>query len=175
MTLEQLEKVMRTASRPRLIQCLPHLQLAMLEFEINTRLREAAFVAQLALESGELRYFREIRGEKQRYAPYFGRGAIQLTWEKNYRACGDALGVDLVGNPELAATLPFAFRVSGWFWQSRALNRFADLGMDGFERIVQRVNGGRFVDGKLIGANHVPERRAYYERALEALGVRVAS
>ena len=37
-----------------------------------------------------------------RYAPYYGRGLVQLTWEDNYRKYGDILGIPLVENPDLA-------------------------------------------------------------------------
>lgn len=37
-----------------------------------------------------------------RYYPYYGRGYVQLTWEYNYRFYGDLLGIDLLGNPDLA-------------------------------------------------------------------------
>jgi hypothetical protein len=33
---------------------------------------------------------------------YYGRGLVQLTWQANYKAMGDLLGIDLAGNPELA-------------------------------------------------------------------------
>ncbi len=36
------------------------------------------------------------------YAPYFGRGLVQLTWEENYAKYTDILGVDLVNVPDLA-------------------------------------------------------------------------
>jgi hypothetical protein len=36
------------------------------------------------------------------YYPWIGRGYVMLTWEKNYKKFGDAIGVDLVGNMQLA-------------------------------------------------------------------------
>ena len=36
------------------------------------------------------------------YAPYYGRGLVQLTWEDNYKKYEDILGVPLVNEPELA-------------------------------------------------------------------------
>ncbi len=44
----------------------------------------------------------EWRKENFRYYPYYGRGYVQLTWEKNYKAYGEILGIDLVGSPDLA-------------------------------------------------------------------------
>lgn len=39
---------------------------------------------------------------------WFGRGFVQLTFQRNYQAMGNALGVDLVGNPSSALELPIA-------------------------------------------------------------------
>lgn len=35
-----------------------------------------------------------------RYAPYYGRGFVQLTWKNNYETYGKLLGADLVGKPD---------------------------------------------------------------------------
>jgi hypothetical protein len=40
-----------------------------------------------------------------RYWPYFGRGYVQLTWERNYAKYSRILGVDMVKNPHIA-TVP---------------------------------------------------------------------
>lgn len=37
-----------------------------------------------------------------RYAPYWGRGYIQLTWDYNYQSYGGFIGMDLYGQPDLA-------------------------------------------------------------------------
>jgi len=44
----------------------------------------------------------EWRKENLKYYPYYGRGYVQLTWENNYSNYADILGVDLVGNPDIA-------------------------------------------------------------------------
>ncbi len=36
------------------------------------------------------------------YFPYYGRGYVQLTWENNYKAYSDILGIDLVNSPDRA-------------------------------------------------------------------------
>jgi predicted chitinase len=36
------------------------------------------------------------------YFPYYGRGYVQLTWDKNYKAYSDILGIDMVATPDLA-------------------------------------------------------------------------
>uniref|UniRef100_A0A0D9VP75 chitinase n=1 Tax=Leersia perrieri TaxID=77586 RepID=A0A0D9VP75_9ORYZ len=50
---------------------------------------------------------------------YYGRGPIQLTHKYNYQQAGDALGLDLVNNPDLVASDPVvAFRTAIWFWMT---------------------------------------------------------
>ncbi len=44
----------------------------------------------------------EWRKDNLKYYPYYGRGYVQLTWENNYSNYADILGVDLVGNPDIA-------------------------------------------------------------------------
>ena len=71
---------------------------------------------------------------------YRGRGAKQLTGKDNYTRCGAALGLDLVGNPDLLLeTLPAA-RSAGWFWKTNNLSKFADAGdIKGMTKV---INGG---------------------------------
>jgi predicted chitinase len=42
------------------------------------------------------------RRKNLRYYPYYGRGYVQLTWQKNYAKYGALLGIDLVHKPDLA-------------------------------------------------------------------------
>jgi predicted chitinase len=44
----------------------------------------------------------EWRKRNLRYFPYYGRGYVQITWRDNYTKFGDRLGIDLVGDPDLA-------------------------------------------------------------------------
>ena len=50
---------------------------------------------------------------------YKGRGYIQLTGKYNYKRAGDAIGVDLVKNPQLVEKPEIAAKVAVWFWQNR--------------------------------------------------------
>jgi len=50
---------------------------------------------------------------------YHGRGPIQLTWNYNYGAVGEKIGVDLLSNPELVSTnASISFRTALWFWMT---------------------------------------------------------
>ena len=73
-------------------------------------------------------------------AKYIGRGLKQLTGKDNYTRCGAAIGLDLVGNPDLLLeTLPAA-RSAGWFWKTNNLSKFADAGdIKGMTKV---INGG---------------------------------
>jgi putative chitinase len=74
-------------------------------------------------------------------AKYIGRGLIQLTGKDNYKAFGDAIGEDLVANPELVQEPRYAALSAGWFWNKRGLNALADA-MD-ITTMTIRINGGK--------------------------------
>lgn len=71
---------------------------------------------------------------------YIGRGIKQLTGKDNYTRCGAALGVDLVGNPDLLLEPIYAARSAGWFWKVNNLSKFADV--DDIKGMTKVINGG---------------------------------
>jgi putative chitinase len=144
---------------------------AMAEFEINNKLRMAAFIAQIAHESGSFRYVEEIasgtayEGRKDLGnvkpgdgARFKGRGLIQITGRANYEKCGKALGLDLINNPELLEQSINAVRSAAWFWKTNGLNELADK--DQFKQITKKINGGY---------NGLADREAFYKKALLVL------
>ncbi len=53
---------------------------------------------------------------------YHGRGAIQLSWNYNYGQAAEALGVDILANPDLVATdSELAISTALWFWMTEQL------------------------------------------------------
>ena len=90
---------------------------------------------------------------------YIGRGLIQLTGKDNYKAASDALGEDLVANPQLVEEPRFAALTAGWFWNKKGLNALADT-MD-VETMTKRINGGT------LG---IDDRKAKINLALNSLG-----
>lgn len=171
LTSELLRKIMTRCPASKLAEYFPFIEQAMQEFEINTPLRQAAFIAQLAHESCELKFMEEIAsgaayegrrdlgntqpGDGKRYK---GRGPIQLTGRANYKRFGDLLGLDLVNNPQLAATPQVGFRIAGLFWKSHGLNELAD--QQKFQTITRRINGG---------LNGQADRVKYYNLAKKIL------
>ncbi|KAL4027239.1 hypothetical protein IC575_015702 [Cucumis melo] len=50
---------------------------------------------------------------------YYGRGPFQITYNYNYGPAGQAIGVDLLNNPDLVATNPtISFKTAIWFWMT---------------------------------------------------------
>jgi putative chitinase len=153
---------------------------AMDEFGIDTPARQAAFLAQVAHETGRFRWTREIWGPtlaQQRYEMphpkaielgntqpgdgrrFCGRGLIQITGRANYMKVAAKLGIDCVNRPELLEEPEDAARSAGDFWQYHGLNELADDGH--FEAITRRINGG------LTGYT---ERCVLYDQAKRVLG-----
>jgi putative chitinase len=187
----RLEKSMPITSQ-QLLQILPNagakagvfasaLSLAMDRYQINSRLRMAAFVAQVGHESGQFRYVKELGGDQylSKYdtgplakrlgntpeadgdgQKYCGRGLIQITGHDNYLACSKALFGDdrLLRTPELLEQAEWACKSAAWFWNSRNLNALADTG--DLLGITRRINGG---------TNGQAERQAFYDTALKVL------
>jgi predicted chitinase len=183
-TPEELHAIMPGLPAARNAQFLPFLQAAMTEFAIDAAARAAAFLAQLAFESGQFRFMEEIWGPtpaQRRYEPpttlatqlgniepgdghrFKGRGPIQITGRANYRRFGDLLGLDLIASPEQAASPDTAFRIAGLFWSKKGLNELADRATaDAFREITRRINGG---------FNGLAEREKFYAVARTVLGI----
>jgi len=68
---------------------------------------------------------------------YHGRGYIQLTGKDNYRAAGEALDLDLVKHPELAADPQHASKIAVWYWE----NRVPESARDDVRAATKAVNG----------------------------------
>lgn len=114
----------KVSSSPRVAEGLPSLNQAMQGAGITTPERKAAFLATLAYEST----FDYGLQEAYSGAAYRGRGYIQLTGDYNYRAAGNHLGVNLVDDPTLAASLEWSAPIAIWYWtvQRPNSNRAAD-------------------------------------------------
>ena len=144
--------------------------------QIDSKLRQAHFLAQIGHESGEFRFRAEIAsgeayqgrvdlgnlqpGDGQRYK---GRGLIQLTGRANYGEYGRAIGreAELLAHPELVETDPeLCVDVAGWFWAKRGLNAFADA--DDLTTLTKRINGG---------LNGFDDRRRLLTRGKALLGL----
>lgn len=126
-------------------------------YEINTPLRRCHFWAQAAHESGGFKFMHEVWGPtdvQKRYEGrkdlgntktgdgylFRGRGIFQLTGRANYLDMGKKLGIDLVGDPELAAQPDIALEIACMYWKSRKLNVPADA--DDVVGVTKKINGG---------------------------------
>lgn len=87
--------------------------------------------------SGRMGNRDETSGDGYRFR---GRGCIQLTGHANYFHAGQALGVDLVMEPELVATPKYAALTAGWFWDTHKCNEVADA--CNWISLTKKINGG---------------------------------
>lgn len=124
-------------------------------FGITTKLRAAHYLAQVAHETGQLRWLEEIASGKQYEGRkdlgntqpgdgvrFKGRGLLQTTGRANYQAYADSeycVG-DLMSHPEWLAKFPGAQKASMFFWKKKKLNALADK--DDANSVTRRINGG---------------------------------
>jgi predicted chitinase len=139
----------------------------------NVKNRLAAFLMNVAKESGELYYVEEIadgwdyewredlgntqQGDGPRYK---GHGYIQTTGRLNHRKVGEALGVDFEANPLRLTEQPYPWYSAGWYWRYGSswgnLNEYADA--RDFRSTILGVRGGCDAD-----------REHYWWRAMNVL------
>lgn len=99
------------------------------------------------------RYGNKLPGDGWKFR---GHGLIQVTFLDNHKACGTALGLDLVANPNLLLVDANAARSAGWYWQSRNINQVAD----NIREATRRINPA---------LHALDQRRERYERAKAVL------
>ena len=151
-------------------------------FGIDTSIRMAHYLAQIAHESNELRNVREI-GNKAYFVKYDngklkqmlgnvkdgdgykyrGRGLIQITGRANYQAYQNSkiCSGDIMTHPELLEKPLGAVKSSMWWWRTHGLNELADS--DSCVAITKIINGG---------TNGLKSREMYLKRAKEVLNVK---
>jgi putative chitinase len=144
---------------------------AMVDHDITTSRRAAAFVAQVAHESGGFVYRTELWGPTPAQRGYEGRrdlgnvrtgdgsrfrgrGYIQITGRANYTAAAKGMRLDCVDHPELLATHKYAAQSAAWWWETHGCNEIADRG--DFVALTRRINGG---------TNGLADRQRYWRRA----------
>lgn len=144
----------------------------LVKYQINTPLRIAHFIAQVAHESDSFNAMEEYAsgedyegwaeelgntepGDGKRFK---GRGLMQLTGRANYQQFSDAMGINFIAKPELVAQDPHAVIVAGWYWDTRKVNAPAD--QDDLVEVTLLINGGD---------NGLEDRRDYLQAAKRIL------
>lgn len=173
-TREQLLAIMPNAKK-RVDTYLPIINGWAEEFGINTKLRMAHYLAQIAHESGELRYTKELASGKAYEGRkslgntqpgdgvrFKGRGLIQITGRANYSAYSNYCGFDVVMCPELLERPVGATKSSMWVFDTFGCNELAD--QDNLKAIRKRINGWY---------NGLAACEKYLKRAKQALEIKV--
>ncbi|QDY78372.1 chitinase [Streptomyces qinzhouensis] len=149
----------------------------------------AAFLANISHETGGLYYVVEQNtanyphycDRNQPYgcpagqAAYYGRGPIQLSWNFNYKAAGDALGINLLQNPSLVQTdAAVAWKTALWYWNTQngpgtMTGHAAMVNQAGFGQTIRSINGSLECNGG--NPAQVQSRVNNYTRFTQLLGV----
>jgi predicted chitinase len=108
-------------------------------------------------------------------AAYYGRGPIQLSWNFNYKAAGDALGIDLLNNPHrVEREAAVAWKTALWYWNTQngpgtMTAHNAMVTGAGFGQTIRSINGALECDGR--NPAQVQSRVTKYQQFTQILGV----
>ncbi|MBC7658404.1 MAG: chitinase [Chitinophagaceae bacterium] len=151
----------------------------------NRKFEVAAFLANVAQETGRLVYVEEIVKadycDYSNVAPcasgkrYYGRGPLQISWNYNYQAAGQFLNLPLLANPDLIAQDPkVAWQTGLWFWMTQSgagYDTSHNWSLKGnFGETIRSINGGLECNG---GPNTTGAamRRQYFGEVAGIIGV----
>ena len=104
-----------------------------------------------------------------------GRGPIQLSWNFNYKAAGDALGIDLLNNPDRVKNeASVAYQTAVWYWMTQRgpgsmTPHDAMVNSRGFGETIRSINGSLECNGG--NPAQVQSRIDAYNRFTGILGV----
>jgi putative chitinase len=101
---------------------------------------------------------------------YRGRGLIQLTGKDSYKRAGDAIGVDLVANPDLLADGVISLKAA--CWEFSKFVSYCDRGTNGFRAVCNGINRGN-ASSSLDPIGWV-DRQYQLKKCTDALGAAVA-
>ena len=108
-------------------------------------------------------------------AAYYGRGPIQLSWNFNYKAAGDALGLNLLNDPWLVQNnAAVAWKTALWYWNTQSgpgtmTPHNAMVDGRGFGETIRSINGSLECGGK--NPAQVESRVNAYRNFTRILGV----
>ncbi|AVT35788.1 glycoside hydrolase family 19 protein [Plantactinospora sp. BB1] len=108
-------------------------------------------------------------------AAYYGRGPIQLSWNFNYNAAGNALGLPLLTNPWLVQNdAAVAWKTAIWYWMTqngpgRMTAHNAMVTGAGFGETIRSINGSIECNGG--NPAQVQSRINRYQQFVGILGV----
>ena len=85
-----------------------------------------------------------------------GSAICQLTGHDNFWHAGQALGVDLVHNPDLARMPKYAAAIGGWYWKTHKCNELAQA--KNYLALTRVINGGEFGAQQREDLTHKCER-----------------
>jgi hypothetical protein len=108
------------------------------------------------------------RRKNLRYFPWYGRGFVQLTWERNYIRAGKELGLDLTTDPDkvmepaISAKILVHGSAKGWF-TGKKLSDYITLTKSDF------VNARRIINGT-DKARAIADLARQYDANLKAIG-----
>lgn len=97
---------------------------------------------------------------------YRGAGLIQTTGRDSFRAAGEAIGVDLDGNPELIEKASVSLAAA--CWEASKWHKYADMGERGFRAYSNAINRGNpAAKADPIGW---ADRQRCYRKVMDVLG-----
>lgn len=184
LTHEQLGKALPFAKQTNIDKYLPFFNKFFSKYNLISYQRIAAFLAQIAEESGSLRYVEELASGKayefrkdlgnlehralkiahQNYTTtgkfYKGHGLIQITGYYNHVKAAKALNIPCDIHPKLLCTPEYAVQSALWYWDTHNCNSLADV--NNFSGITRAINGG---------LTNYTARCSYWETTKKALNI----
>ncbi len=134
------------------------------KYNINTCIHKIHFLAQMYIET---QFFTKLKegGTNLHYDPYRGRGFMQLTWEKNYKAYSNTKGNENIVNDynKVSKNLDLAADTAVWYWKNSGIEKY--VSQDSIFGVSKTINYPAAKRANQI--NHFRERKIAWIKVKE--------
>lgn len=144
--VDTIKKIITSAPVESIKKNAPYVFREMGAAGLTSKNQLVAILATIQVETASFEPVAEIGGKGREYAPYYGRGYIQLTRDYNYKQFQEDTGIKVVENRDLVLQPDIAAKSTIWYWMGGSkgpLKPVTEAEAGNWKQVRRAVQGGQ--------------------------------